>query len=122
MEPKKDLVKKPDGHRQGHCNGAHCIHQESKRERECYTPGVSTPFQSHRDDAGAARTEREREILHLSSPEADSGAARTSPGRSQRWNSVINTKKDKPMSQQRREQSLRQGSNYSHQSLANTRK
>ena len=28
--------------------------------------------------------ERERERLHLSSPEADSGAARTSPGRSQK--------------------------------------
>ena len=39
-------------------------------------------------DCHAARcgdaTERERERLHLSSPEADSGAARTSPGRSQR--------------------------------------
>ena len=44
--------------------------------------------------------ERERERLHLSSPEADSGAARTSPGRFQRLNSVITTKKDKPMDQQ----------------------
>ena len=66
--------------------------------------------------------ERERERLHLSSPGADSGAARTSPGRSQRRNSVINTKKDKPMSQQRREQSPRQRSNDSHQSPASTSK
>ena len=39
-----------------------------------------------------------------------------------RENSVINTKEDKPMSQQRREQSPRQGSNDSHRSLANTSK
>ena len=33
---------------------------------------------------GGEGREREREVLHLSSPEADSGAARTSPGRFQR--------------------------------------
>ena len=36
------------------------------------------------EGAPSPATLREREILHLSSPEADSGAARTSPGRFQR--------------------------------------
>ena len=110
--------------------------QQCSRERSSSLPIVAFGTRSERH--GKFRhVPRERalslsrEVLHLSSPKADSRAARTSPGRSQnmkqcasiqRRTSCINTKKDKPMSQQRREQSPRQESNDSRRSLANTNK
>ena len=104
--------------------GEKAIASRARRSRRQYAPNVLALHRACRSrrSPSTSREERERERLHLSSPEADAGAARTSPGRSQRRNSVINTKKDKPMSQQRREQSPRQGSNDSHRSPASTSK
>ena len=79
--------------------------EKRERERERERERSITPIQPHKaerdysyparqgrynipgtipEPGGAGEREGEREVLHLSSPKADSGAARTSPGRSQK--------------------------------------